>query len=204
MHKALPLLLCLLIFTKPGRTLAQCSFNHTESGLDVSIEYSEALSPFFTIDSVQVDFGDGIQITEVNSPPSSSFNFTQPHSYTSAGSYIVCIAEYTSWGGSPQQPCTHCDTITLGSTSGIFKTAQQQLNIYPNPASNSIIVEIPSTIGNSFLQLFDISGRKLLLRELPVGSGNNFSLDLNKFNPGLYYLQLQTEQGKYFSRLVKD
>ena len=204
MHKALPLLLCFLIFTKPGRTLAQCSFNHTESGLDVSIEYSEALSPFFTIDSVQVDFGDGIQITEVNSPPSSSFNFTQPHSYTSAGSYIVCIAEYTSWGGSPQQPCTHCDTITLGSTSGIFKPAQQQLNIYPNPTSNSIIVEIPSTIGNSFLQLFDISGRKLLLRELPVGSGNNFSLDLNKFNPGLYYLQLQTEQGKYFSRLVKD
>ena len=204
MHKALPLLLCLLIFTKPGRTLAQCSFNHTESGLDVSIEYSEALSPFFTIDSVQVDFGDGIQITEVNSPPSSSFNFTQPHSYTSAGSYIVCIAEYTSWGGSPQQPCTHCDTITLGSTSGIFKPAQQQLNIYPNPTSNSIIVEIPPTTGDSFLQLFDISGRQLLQREMPIGSGNKFPLDLSKFIPGLYYLELQTEKGNFFSRLIKE
>jgi hypothetical protein len=204
MKKALFVILYLFLFTTSGKIFAQCSFNSAQSGLDVSIEYSETLSPFFTIDSVQVDFGDGQQITEVNSPPASSFNFTQPHSYTSAGSYIVCIAEYTSWGGSPQQPCTHCDTITLGSTSGIFKPAQQQLNIYPNPATSAIHVDFASTSGDFFLQLRDISGRKLLGRNVSSGSGNKFCLDLNELNPGVYYLELQSEQGKYFSRLVKE
>lgn len=204
MKKELLVILFLFLFTTSGKLLAQCAFSSTQSGLDVSIEYSETLSPFFTIDSVQVDFGDGLQITEVNNPPTSSFNFTQPHSYLTSGSYIVCIAEYTSWGGSPQQPCTHCDTITIGSTSGISKTEPQQLYIYPNPSSNSVVIEIPSSTRESFLQLFDISGRQLLYRDLPIGSGNAFFLDLKKLSPGLYYLQLQTEEGKYFSRLVKD
>lgn len=111
MNKAL-LSLALVLFSI--QSFSQCSFSSSVSGDSLTISFGDTLSPFFDIDSVALDFGDGSTITMPNVPTNSIFNFVTTHQYASSGQYIVCLLEYTDWGGSPQPPCSHCDTINIG------------------------------------------------------------------------------------------
>ncbi len=114
---------------------AQCSYSYSLVGNTVVFNFNDALSPFFTIDSVVFNFGDGFSETKINIPPSSSFSFILPHAYAASGTYSACMTEYTSWGGSPQFPCTSCQNIAAGSGSACFATANfttsiNNLNVY--------------------------------------------------------------------------
>lgn len=115
------LLILLSIFSL--NTKAQCFFTGMVSGDSVTVGFSDTLSPFFNIDSVVFDFGDGSTFTGVNTPPSSLYNFITSHQYAVNGTYSICMQEYTSWGGAPQPPCSYCDVITIGSVDSCDASA---------------------------------------------------------------------------------
>lgn len=123
MKKLITSLVILILFNLTD-SVAQCSFDYSTSGTTITIDFGDTLSPFFDIDSVSIDFGDGSSYTAANVPTNSIFNFSHSHTYPSNGNYIVCINEYTDWGGAPQPPCTHCDTITIGSSAGCSTNAE--------------------------------------------------------------------------------
>lgn len=68
-----------------------------------------------------------------------------------------------------------------------------QIRVYPNPTQNILhVVTEEWVVGDFALQLLDAAGRILSIREGQVAVGmNHFSLDLQSFAGGTYYLMLR-------------
>jgi FtsP/CotA-like multicopper oxidase with cupredoxin domain len=82
----------------------------------------------------------------------------------------------------------HQFVVTTPKFGGVGIKEEQQLakwNIYPNPATNTISVEIPENT-NGTLQLFDLMGRKI--QEWQTNE-TYLKLDVSKVNNGMYLLQ---------------
>ena len=74
------------------------------------------------------------------------------------------------------------------------------LNVYPNPTDGILNVEIDaSKLINTRIIIFDAAGRVLESREIP---GATTSIDLSKYNPGTYYLKIETDNGSEVRKVV--
>jgi len=94
---------------------------------------------------------------------------------------IVTISEATTlndvWGDEPQD----VDTETLNNAT----------SIYPNPVSDVLTVSHNSRI--SGISVFDVTGRMMYNAE--VSNLNTTTVDVSRFNEGVYILQVVTNEG---------
>ena len=81
------------------------------------------------------------------------------------------------WGDQPQD----VDTETLNNAT----------NVYPNPASDVLTVSHNSRI--SGIRVFDVTGRMMYNAE--VSNLNTTTVDVSRFNEGVYILQVVTNEG---------
>ena len=87
---------------------------------------------------------------------------------------------------------------------GIGEVDMPTVEIYPNPASDQVIVSIPSLqMGQSGLTvtLLDMQGR--MVSETVI-RGQETTLDVSTLLPGLYLLHIQTPEGVSVSKLIKQ
>jgi hypothetical protein len=66
--------------------------------------------------------------------------------------------------------------------NGISENTGFKLNVYPNPATEYIVFEIPLELKNGILQIYNSSGQ--LLSDIPIES--SIKLDVKKFAPGVF------------------
>jgi hypothetical protein len=78
-----------------------------------------------------------------------------------------------------------------------YEEISQQLAIYPNPATNKIIVSGEFSAG-SVLRIIDLSGRQILRKK--IKSSNRVELLLPEISRGIYFLQLNNRRGKLIVR----
>lgn len=75
-----------------------------------------------------------------------------------------------------------------------------QLKVYPNPASDFIILEnISGRTENYILQVIDMQGREVFRNAIEIA--NSYRLDLSSFREGVYLLKLQNGE-KQVSRMI--
>jgi len=94
-------------------------------------------------------------------------------------------------------------SITINSTVNITETIGKfELFVYPNPSTDNITIVIPElTSGNIELSVFDLSGRKIISRQLTnVLSNGEYKLDVNALTEGYYIVVLQSGQDVYKKR----
>ncbi len=111
------------------------------------------------------------------------------------GSYFHAYIENT---------CSTFDTINNARTRGnpsVTSTEileQTSFRFYPNPTTGISYVELPSTT------IYEISVRDLLGREILRKSNlqGKTELNLSGYPKGIYFLQVQTEQGEFFREKV--
>ncbi len=87
------------------------------------------------------------------------------------------------------------DTITLFdplNTVGERPSWHNEINIFPNPASDWLTVNSPNALLEK-VELFALDGGKQLRQW--TGSSNNMTLDLNGFPNGIYFLKINTDKG---------
>jgi hypothetical protein len=79
-----------------------------------------------------------------------------------------------------------------GSGQGLNSLADR-INVYPSPTQNVLYVETEETlIADYGLQLFDAAGKVVLSKEGQTVAGTNrFTLDLQSFAGGNYYLMVR-------------
>lgn len=77
-------------------------------------------------------------------------------------------------------------------------TREPEINIYPNPTSNSL--QIVSNQMMSGLALFDYSGRALNTTETP--GRLNIVLDVSSYEPGLYLIRINVSEGQVVKKLI--
>lgn len=113
------------------------------------------------------------------------------------------VYNYTSTAG-----CSGAasQTITVLNCASISENElDANLVIYPNPASNEVMVSFVSPQAtNASIQLMTVDGKINVVRELAVGTVFNESFALENFPAGIYLIQVQTENVQLIRRLIVE
>ncbi|MEZ5082269.1 MAG: T9SS type A sorting domain-containing protein [Bacteroidales bacterium] len=83
---------------------------------------------------------------------------------------------------------------------------ESYLNIYPNPASNTVFVElINNNAATGKLELYDVSGKLVTEYDQNIVAGG-IELDIQKLNDGFYFLTLTNQESGFIQigKLVKS
>jgi hypothetical protein len=127
-------------------------------------------------------FGDGGQSTSAS--PS--------HTYTNLGLYTVKLVA---------KRCNETDTVTqqvniIGNAGVAALYSNDDVNIYPNPATESMTIQAPFKIET--LAINDMMGRKII--EYKDAKGLTQINDLGTLNAGVYILCIN---GQYYRQFIK-
>jgi hypothetical protein len=91
------------------------------------------------------------------------------------------------------------DTKLLPSVTEINKTI-----VYPNPASDRIIVTTQSDfLNDKGIQLYDVSGRACPVKITKRIAQNSLELDISLLRNGFYLIRLKLAEGYVTLRFVK-
>ncbi len=147
--------------------------------------------------------------------------------YTLSWTYPETSANYVSGGGNSSSLTLDWTTgngavmVTTsnacGSGTKVFNVvldncreagidATQQFEVYPNPANDLVNISYQSDDKELIkVSLIDYSGKLIYIQKIQVGSGmNNYSLDVSKFAPGVYMLNIQSKNGNVQRKLIKQ
>jgi hypothetical protein len=81
-------------------------------------------------------------------------------------------------------------TMNINGTLGVDDNEIENLRIYPNPTNDGFVNILSSEMGDKFVELFDINGRKVLSTLI-----NDDRLDVSSLESGFYMTQI-TVNGK--------
>ena len=104
------------------------------------------------------------------------------HTFPGTGPYTVQLISFTA-----------CDTDTFTqviSASGIAEYNSAQLHMYANPASDELIIEGPSLNGRAELEIFNLSGERILNTPLNA-KAHRVILDATRMNNGVYFIRIK-------------
>ena len=149
-------------------------------------------------------WGDGNQDTIAN--PS--------HTYADTGIYTICLTITDSTGCQS----TYCDSsYNVQRTSNMMayinvipnimtgtKTndSKNEINVYPNPATNYLTIRQSSPSSNQQLYITDILGNEVYHQ--PINNSNNQSIDISQWSDGVYFYQLKNNMETVRGKFVKE
>ncbi|MFN0274479.1 MAG: sulfatase-like hydrolase/transferase [Chitinophagales bacterium] len=142
-----------------------------------NIHYPEVMG------SITWDFGDGYTFTG-NEPPA--------HLYTDTGTYMLACTAFLQ--GTDTCLIQASQSITLGSSPYV-------ITIYPNPASELLLVHFSPNIFEVTLTITDITGKVLIDKYFEKQTIETLKLDVSEFESGMYVIQLKNaelEESKLF------
>lgn len=126
------------------------------------------------------DFGD----QSANATTSST-----SHTYTADGTYTITLTLYGQ-----------CDTITItetvvieGLSIGSITADQKLLVLYPNPASNQVVIENKHNYNLKEVIVYNVLGQVVLQKS--ATNHNRIELNVNHLPAGLYNAKIVTVQG---------
>lgn len=151
--------------------LPAADFTYSASGFDVTFQN---ISSGF--DSIFWDLGDGATAT----------TNTVVHTYA-RGAYNVCLTAYNAFGAD-----TTCKTVDLTDV-GVAGISENIIKIYPNPATNKVMVEINGLKGKYKIALYNSTG-KLVLQD--ATEQETLQLNVSGLPAGTYCIRINNEEGK--------
>ncbi|MFK5878886.1 MAG: endonuclease [Flavobacteriaceae bacterium] len=89
-------------------------------------------------------------------------------------------------------------TWTCFSALAIDDYNLENIRIYPNPASGSLLTI--DALDNVTIAIFDILGKQILKDEI---SRDDNQIDISRLNSGIYLIRLQTENGSATKKFIK-
>jgi hypothetical protein len=75
-----------------------------------------------------------------------------------------------------------------------------QVNVYPNPASDNLFIELDSKTKNAQITISDLSGKSIINTILL----NQNSIDISGLQLGMYMLTISTENGSETIKFIKQ
>ena len=76
------------------------------------------------------------------------------------------------------------------------------INIFPNPASEKLTIDLPENLLNSQLYFYDILGEKKL--ELSLPNEVKYELDISALSPGAYLILIKSEKNVYNGKFIRQ
>lgn len=97
-----------------------------------------------------------------------------------------------------------CDALCADISSTV-DVKKEQLEIFPNPSAGTVQIILPE-IGSSQMQVqvFDLTGKRVIERNINSKPGNSYSLDIASLHSGIYVVQITTDDVTYANKLLKE
>ena len=112
-------------------------------------------------------------------------------------------------GPNPILPSDACTIFMYGQTydftaniSGIVNISDitENINIYPNPASNFVTIETGSNIENIYI--YNTVGQIVSVSKLQNFKTSKIEIDVSNLQSGIYFLNIETENGSFVKQLI--
>ena len=117
--------------------------------------------------------------------------------FPTTDSTVFCIAQ-TQADTTRLFAGTNNGVYAIDLPVGIYETnSSKLLNIYPNPANNTINIE---TRPKTDIQLINLQGKRILKRE---AKSNLLQINLSGYCPGIYFIRAQSGDRVFYSKFVK-
>ena len=91
---------------------------------------------------------------------------------------------------------------TSGSTGVNELVSDPGFMLYPNPASSKLNILAKNVNGNLKVRLIDIAGKEVYGSAMDLNNGQSFSINTAAFDKGIYFVVLESEQGRQTKRVV--
>jgi hypothetical protein len=90
--------------------------------------------------------------------------------------------------------------------SGIFNHSLEStaVTLFPNPVSDRLNISVHEQLDINTLMVTDLTGKVLLMQTSESPLATNFSISCRNLPSGMYYLILETSEGKLVSTFVKQ
>ena len=115
-------------------------------------------------------------------------------SYTSAASVGNYAVEVTLGG------CTETSDCILIDKSGVEEVVDQNIEIYPNPATDNITIAWSGEV--TFIKITDPKGK--VLQSISKLSGTEQSISLANFAQGVYFIHVGNADTSVINTVVKQ
>ena len=86
--------------------------------------------------------------------------------------------------------------------NSISKINQKGINIYPNPANESLFIEFNETDNVNSISITDISGN-IVTNINSFSELNQIEIDLANYTSGIYFVLINTDNGVEVFKFVK-
>lgn len=91
------------------------------------------------------------------------------------------------------------DCIDTATATGVYVPKKiQEITLYPNPVRNVLNVNVPSKTGPSTYRVYSVSGNVVLNG---VIASSSEQLDMSGLERGLYFIEIQNQDGKVSKRI---
>jgi PKD repeat protein len=171
-----------------GQSTCQADFVYNDGQCPMIAFADQSTASSSTVTEWDWDFGDGNTSTLQN----------PQNTYVSDGTYIVCLSITTT------DSCvsTFCDTIVVNCINGIEdKYNNVAVNVYPNPATDVLNVEVAGIDEAVQVQLMDVTG-KVIISEQWLSTGATQQLAVETVADGVYIIRLSNANYSVNKKLI--
>ena len=134
------------------------------------------------------------------------------HTYATAGFYTICLSVWSSNNSCSDSICInnfyvnkmgasktmHSVNIINQNASGINSVAVKSLNVYPNPASTELNVELNGEKMES-VKIISLNGQVALQASSLLNK-----INISELNAGIYFVEVKTNNNIYRTKFVKE
>ncbi len=107
------------------------------------------------------------------------------------------IDEYINVNNISANPQQIIINVNGQETLSVQNEISSRVELYPNPVENKLFVNLPKDIQIQDLKLVNVQGKKVTIQL------TNEYLDLTGFSSGVYFLEINTNEGKYTQKIIK-
>jgi hypothetical protein len=94
-------------------------------------------------------------------------------------------------------------TVTPPNQTSVKEQAPDLMAMaYPNPASSNLTVDLNQNAAGAVVKLYDVMGR--IVRQETIKDGYRTQLNVTNLNSGIYILEVNCDNKKYISKIVKN
>ena len=109
---------------------------------------------------------------------------SQTYVATANGQYGVIV---TLGGCTDTTVCANVTNVGINEIDGV------QISVGPNPFTDVVSLQLPESLINKNMLVYDVSGREIYNRIIET---NHLSLDVSSWNAGVYYLSVEGTTGR--------
>jgi hypothetical protein len=92
---------------------------------------------------------------------------------------------------------TNCSSSVLNTDTS--KLVKKEINIFPNPVKDFVIVKSPDNIKN--IKVFDGQGKLIVNQDF---NQNDLRIDLSNYPTGLYIIKIRTDKNEVSEKIIKN